>query len=220
MSKPARTALVTGAGRGLGREFVGQLLARGYHVLACQRDSAGAVPGAEVLRLDQGDDASIAALAAQLAGRRIDVLIHNAAIRGDVGGLPSLSRQDLLNVMSINVAGPLLLTQALIGQMPATGKVVFISSRAGSMTEGRDPDGDYAYCCSKAALNRAMVKLADDFPQIFMALHPGWVATDMGGPAAAISPAASVARLLPMIEAAGRSDSGSFRAFDGAAVDW
>lgn len=225
MSSSARTALVTGAARGLGRALCEALLAQGWQVIACVRTPRAAEPGGSdhgmhIERLDQGDPASIAALAERLSGRRLDLIVHNAAIRGDTGGLAGATMDDFLSVMQTNVAGPLLLTQALLGRMGPGGRVAFISSRAGSMAEGHDPDGDYAYCASKAALNRLVVKLADDHPQIFLALHPGWVRTDMGGPEAEIAPAASAGALLALIDAAGPEDSGTFRSHDGTPIRW
>lgn len=217
--------MVTGAGRGLGRALCDALLAEGWQVIACVRTphathSKAEDPRLQLEMLDQGDPASIAALAGRLSGLRLDLIVHNAAIRGDTGGLAGATMDDFLSVMQTNVAGPLLLTQALLRQMAPAGRIAFISSRAGSMAEGHDPDGDYAYCASKAALNRLVVKLADDHPQIFLALHPGWVRTDMGGPGAEITPAASAGALLTLIGAAGPEDSGTFRAHDGTPIRW
>ena len=224
MSSNDKVALVTGAGRGLGRALTTGLLARGWQVIACMRNPVAAAlpahPGLRAKVLDQGDPASVAALAASLAGQRLDLILHNAAIRGDTNGLPGFTAADFLQGMQVNVGGPLMLTQALIGQMPVDGRIAFISSRAGSMAEGRDPDGDYAYCASKAALNRLVVKLADDYPQTLLALHPGWVRTDMGGQGAEVDATDSAAALLDLIERAGPKDTGSFRAYDGSKVGW
>ena len=135
MSAAARCALVTGAGRGLGRALAEALLARGWRVIACLRDPAGAGPQhrsgeLRLCQLDQADEASIARLAEELAGERIDLLIHNAAIRGDAGGLATFSQTDFLQVMTVNVAGPLLLTRVLLPLLPATATAAFSSPAA------------------------------------------------------------------------------------------
>lgn len=156
---------------------------------------------------DQSDPASIQSAARAIPGIITHVL-HNAAIRGDTGGLATLTADHLAKVMGINVAGPLLLTQALLPVLAPDAILAFISSRAGSFTEGHDSDGDYAYCLSKAALNRAVAKLADDLPQRVLALHPGWIATDMGGPEAPEDPMDAARRILSLL--ARPPASGSF----------
>ena len=76
------------------------------------------------------------------------------------------------------------------------------------------------YQCPYRALNRAVVKLSHDYPQVFLTLHPGWMRTDMGGPGADIDAATGASGLIALIEAAGPADSGSFRAWDGTRVGW
>ncbi len=203
----ARRWAITGAARGLGLALVRDLSRRGEQVLALARDPArgAALPGVIWQTLDLADPASIATLPDRLAAQGdsapVDVLVHNAAIRGDTGGLASFSAADLAQVMAVNVAAPLLLTRALLPRVPAQGTIAFISSRAGSCSEGADPDGDYAYCLSKAALNRALCKLDDDLPQRCLGLHPGWITTDMGGAEAEEDPIAAAARLIDLLEA-------------------
>lgn len=216
------TVLVTGASRGLGGALADLYAAAGFRVIACMRQStAGALP------LDVADAASIAALGETLEGEPIDIVVNNAAIRGDTGGLVSLKTDDFLEVMRINALAPLLIARALRPNLRAARRPVLvnISSRAGSLAEGTidDDDGDYAYRCSKAALNMATVKLAQDFRAdgiAVIALHPGWVRTDMGGAEAAIDVAESAAGLKALIDAATMTESGSFRAYDGRAVAW
>lgn len=225
-AKARGLALLTGANRGIGREFVRQLPGAGYDVVACCRtpeamDISGFAGQISLLPLDVGDAGSVSRLAEALQGRAIDLLINNAAIRGTTGGLDDLDREGFLEVMAINVLGPLLVTRALLSHLRAgRGLVANISSRAGSMAEGADPEGDYAYKCSKAALNMATVKLADDTGLIVLALHPGWVKTDMGGADAEISAQDSVAGMVRLLAAVGPADSGSFRAYDGTPLAW
>jgi len=185
------------------------LAARGARVFALSRRPGPALPGVSHIAFDQSDEASIRRAAA-LVGGPVDRVIHNAAIRGDTGGLATFSAGDLAEVMQVNVAGPLLLTRALLPVLAPAASVAFISSRAGSFSEGHDPDGDYAYCLSKAALNRAVAKLADDLPWRVLAIHPGWIATDMGGPAAPEPAEAAAGRIVALLADDATPRSGSF----------
>jgi len=203
------TWLVTGAARGLGLCLTRHLSAAGARVFALSRHPGAELPGVTPIPYDQSDEASIHAAAAAVDAP-IDVVIHNAAIRGDTGGLATLTADHLAEVMRINVAGPLLLTRALLPILSPKATLAFLSSRAGSFTEGSDPDGDYAYCLSKAALNRAVAKLADDLPQRVLALHPGWIATDMGGPEAPDDPDEAAHRIVALIAGPACPPSGSF----------
>lgn len=218
--KQMGTVLITGASRGLGRALADLYAASGVRVIACLRQGAGET-------LDVSDAGSIAALGARLEGQPIDIVINNAAIRGDTGGLASLEAEDFLEVMRINALAPLLLARALRPNLVAGRRKVLvnISSRAGSLAEGTidDEDGDYAYRCSKAALNMATVKLAQDFQRdgiAVISLHPGWVRTDMGGAEASVDVAESAGGLKALIDAVTMAETGSFRAYDGRTVAW
>ena len=216
------TVLVTGASRGLGRALAELYAAAGFRVIACMRQ---AITGVEAL--DVADAGSIAALAERLKGQPIDIVVNNAAVRGDTGGLDTLETGDFLEVMRVNALAPLLLARALRPNLLAGGRrvLVNIGSRAGSLAEGTidDEDGDYAYRCSKAALNMATVKLAQDFRRdgiAVISLHPGWVRTDMGGAQAAVDVAESAAGLKALIDATTLAGTGSFRAYDGRTIAW
>jgi len=224
----ALTILVTGANRGLGRELACQFADRGHRVLAACRSTAGTdfrgLRGRiEPLELDLAKADSIEAAANRLAGRPVDIFVNNAAIRGATGGIDTLAPKDFAEVMAVNALGPLLLTRALRRNLMAGSRriVAMISSRAGSLAEGLDPDGDYAYRASKAALNIMTLKLAYDFPDLTCLLfHPGWVKTEMGGPEAELPPAEAAERLADLILTSTAADSGSFRAWDGTAIAW
>lgn len=222
-----RTVLITGASRGLGRELATLYAADGWRVIAGVRGQASFDGGIETQALDVSDPSSIAALAKALEGVALDVLINNAGIRGDTGGLSTLDGDDFVEVMRINALAPLLLARALRANLLAGESRVIanISSRAGSLAEGTldDDDGDYAYRCSKAALNMATVKLAQDLRKdgiAVLSLHPGWVKTDMGGDEARVPVATSAAGLKTMIDGADMADSGSFRSYDGRWISW
>ena len=214
------TVLITGASRGLGRALADLYAAAGFRVIACMRQGEGEA-------LDVSDAASIAALGERLKGQPIDIVVNNAAVRGDTGGLDTLETGDFLEVMRVNALAPLLLARALRPNLLAGGRKVLVNigSRAGSLAEGTidDEDGDYAYRCSKAALNMATVKLAQDFRRdgiAVISLHPGWVRTDMGGAEAAVDVAESAAGLKALIDATTLAGTGSFRAYDGRTIAW
>ncbi len=223
------TVLVTGAGRGLGRELVRQYAAGGWRVIACGRapPAGGFEPGVEFQPLDVADPASISALAARLAGRPLDVLVNNAAMRSPAAGLHRFAPDDFLDVLRVNTLGPVLVTRVLLANL-RLGRdpvVANISSRAGSMAEGLldDDDDDYAYRCSKAALNMATVQLARDLQSdgvTVLSLHPGWVKTDMGGPDAELAVEHSARGLRAIIDRAEMATSGAFRTFAGQTVQW
>lgn len=204
-----RAWLVTGAARGLGLCLVRHLSAQGARVYALSRHPGPDLPGVTHVPYDQADAASIHRAAGVVDGP-VTCVIHNAAIRGDTGGLAGLTADHLAQVMRINVAGPLLLTRALQPVLAPDATLAFISSRAGSFAEGHDPDGDYAYCLSKAALNRAVAKLADDLPVRVLALHPGWLRTDMGGPDAPEDPVGAARRIVDLLSGPRLPASGSF----------
>ncbi len=178
-SNTAETVLITGAGRGLGKALAALYAAKGWRVLCALRDPTHHDGPGEALLLDVADPASIAALGQSLESVPIDLVINNAGIRGDIGGLSTLEPQDFSEVMTVNALAPLLIARALHGNLLAGKRRILanISSRAGSLAEGivDDDDGDYAYRCSKAALNMATVLLARDFRRDGIAHEDGEV---------------------------------------------
>ncbi len=210
------TVLITGAARGLGARLCRDYATAGWQVIATARRPVDAGQRA----LDVGDETSIAALARELAGQPIDLLINNAAILGDTGGLASLRTADFLDVMRVNTLGPLLVFRAFLPNLLAGRRrlVANISSRVGTIA-GLDDDGDYAYRCSKAALNLATAKLAHDYGRqglTIVAIHPGWVGTDMGGPNAPLTVAESSAGVMSVLDRVTAADGGKLFAHDGA----
>ncbi len=227
--EPTGTVLITGAGRGLGLELARQYARAGWRVVACGRafPADGFEKDVEFQSLDVADPASIHALAERLAGRSINVLVNNAAVRSSVPGLDALEAKAFLDVIGANTLAPILMARALLPNLRLAARPVVanISSRAGSMTEGLldDDDDDYAYRCSKAALNMATVQLARDLQAegiAVLALHPGWMKTDMGGPEAVLPTEFSARGLCDVIDRASIEISGSFLTFDGKRVGW
>ena len=226
-------AVVTGAGRGLGLEFVRQLAAQGANVVGTVRKPSEALAalGVEVLTLDVGDPASIADFGSKIAERfdRVDLLVNNAGINS--GGVPKgkknvrwgdLEPDGVLQMVRINGMGPVLVTQALQRQLQAGSKVLSISSWLGSVG-AKQAGGNYGYCASKTTLNMLGRAMAFDLAPsgvICVLGNPGWVRTDMGGERADLTPEESVAGLLQVMERATPADAGRFLAWDGTEVPW
>jgi NAD(P)-dependent dehydrogenase (short-subunit alcohol dehydrogenase family) len=230
----ARHALVTGANRGIGLEFVRQLLARGDRVVAACRHPgratalntlAGEYPGRlRVLPLDVAQEKSRAELVRELplVCERLDLLVNNAGVLHSGERFGQLSQASLEDSLRVNALGPLLVTEALAPTLADGARVANVSSMMSSLAtrqEFRSP----GYCMGKAAQNMATVQLAHALrPRgiVVLALCPGWVQTDMGGEGAQITPAQSVEGLLRVIDAAGPDDSGRFVDWRGEAMAW
>ena len=198
-----RTALVTGANRGIGLAVCRQLAGRGLRVFLTGRDGAATRDAATALRsegldvldaaLDVRREDAAALLAERLrqAGVRVDVLVNNAAVYPE-GSLLEAPAEAFREAIATNFAGALWTCRAFVPAMLAAGygRVVNVSSDYGSFGAGLE--GPAAYSLSKAALNALTVKLAAAVSGDVKvnAAHPGWVRTRMGGPESFRSPAA------------------------------
>lgn len=120
-------ALVTGAGRGIGRAVALALVERGWSVVAAIRDPAAAPPGTSAERLDVADGASIAALAARWSGP-LDLLVNNSGV-----ALDGFDAEVVRATLAVNLLGALALTDALLPFVPDGGRVVMVSSGLGEL---------------------------------------------------------------------------------------
>jgi len=215
------TVVVLGASRGIGLEFVKQYRDAGERVIATARDDAGLARlralGATALRLDVADAPSIAGLAWQLDGEKIDIALYVAGVisRHDAHTPPTHVEFD--RVMHTNVLGAM---QAIPQVAPlvevAQGRFAFISSQMGRIAEV-GASGCWTYRVSKAALNMAVASAQSAYPQaILVAMSPGWVQTDMGGPGATLGVEASVAAMRGAIDRLTPADRGAFLDHDGS----
>jgi NAD(P)-dependent dehydrogenase (short-subunit alcohol dehydrogenase family) len=232
-----RRSLVTGANRGLGLEFVRQLLARGDRVVATCRHPgkatalnalAGEHPGRlHVLPLDVADPRAIAELQRELLlladdGERLDLLVNGAGVLHSGERFGSVSAVNLDDSFRTNAMGPFLLTQALAPRLADGARVANITSQLGSIAN-TTRFGTPSYDISKAAQNMATALLAAALRErgiLVVALHPGWVQTDMGGAGATVTPQDSVAGLLRVIDRLKAADSGRFLDWRGQSLPW
>ncbi|KQT09290.1 SDR family oxidoreductase [Ramlibacter sp. Leaf400] len=212
--------LVLGASRGIGLEFARQYRAAGDNVVATARDAAGLQKlkdlGARPLQLDVADPASVGGLAGALRGEKFDVALYVAGVYSTAGATTPPTQQDFDLVMRTNVLGAM---QAipLVGPLveAAGGRFVFITSGMGHIS-GTHSSFGWLYRASKAALNMAVRAASHDHPRaVLVAMSPGWVQTDMGGPGAPLTAAQSVASMRRAIAGLAPGQSGSFLDHDG-----
>ena len=152
----------------------------------------------------------------------LHLLINNAGVLRGGERFGQVVPADLDASFHTNAAGPFLLTQALAPRLADGGVVANISSEVGSIglrQEFRTP----SYAIGKAAQNMATSLLAQALSArhvTVVALHPGWVRTDMGGQNAALSVEESAAGLLHVIDRLTPDDSGSFLDWQGQSLPW
>lgn len=226
------SVLITGSNRGLGLEFVRQYQADGWRVYACCRNPAqaealnalaGEAATTTVHALDVSDFGAIEALARELSGEAIDVLLNNAGVFGDGSPLGHVNYEVFRSTLEINSLAPLRMVECFLPHVEAgeQRKIVNVTSKMGSISDNTS-GGRYAYRASKAALNMINRSLAHDLGgrATTIVLHPGWVATDMGGPSAPLKPTEACAQMREVIAGLSLADSGKFFNFDGGHLPW
>lgn len=182
-------AILTGHSRGLGAAICETLLARAIPVLAIARnlnaDLAQRFPELQQVALDLADLEALAhwlqghAVSSFLAGSRTALLINNAGVVAPVGPLPAQQVEDVARAVSINVAGPLMLSAAFAAAAPAGAdkRILHVSSGAARSAY----PGWSVYCATKAALDQhARAATMDEVSRLrICSLAPGVIDTDM-----------------------------------------
>ena len=232
-----RRIVITGATRGIGLEMTRQLIAQGHTVYGTARnpDSADALREAGpagILQLDLADRDSITAFGAALAAETdaIDALVNNAGITSNDLGVNrrecnpwQVDPDIVLRETDINAMGPMLITREVIGLLEAGENPVVMntSSQLGSMIIGAAMPFDVAYNVSKAAVNMVTVMSAATNKNVcFVALHPGWVKTDMGTDAAEMEVPVAAGAIVESLLGLTIADSGRFIRWDGTDHPW
>lgn len=223
-----RVALITGANRGIGLELARQLKEAGARVIATHRgDDSEPLDELNVERI-AGVDVCSAEVGARLkAGlealgvQSLDMLINNAGllIRDELG---AVDYEGVRRQLEVNTLGPLRVSESLLSYLSEGSVIANISSRMGSI-EDNTSGGFYGYRASKCALNAVTKSLALDLAPrgvSVIALHPGFVQTDMTGGRGLIGPAESASGLLKRISMSSEERTGTFWHMDGNALPW
>jgi NAD(P)-dependent dehydrogenase (short-subunit alcohol dehydrogenase family) len=222
--KKQKTALVTGANKGIGFEVARELARMGFRVFLGARNAKAGRAAAEKLQgegevmfleIDISNEKSIAGAVDELARRseHLDVLINNAGILLDEDKSALTLTPDIFEkTLRTNTLGPWLVAAAFApllkkGREP---RIVNVSSGGGQLEDGADGWAP-AYCVSKTALNGVTVQLAAALPKFAVnSVCPGWVRTDMGGENATRSVAEGAGTIVWLATAAPHDLTGKF----------
>lgn len=238
MSDPARTALVTGANKGLGFEIARRLAVAGLRVWLGARDPALGESAAARLRDTGGDvrfiridllDPAVIAAAADMIGANggaLDVLVNNAGIVSKGDGPPGKADPAAVRrAFDTNFFGTLAVVQAMLPLLrrSASALIVNHSSSIGSLTHQADPNWVYAqvkpigYAAAKASLNMLTIQLAAELRDEGIAVNsvnPGLVRTDLNGRTRGVPVEEGAAPAVEMI-LSGDGRTGTFVGPDG-----
>ena len=225
-------ALITGANRGIGLALVKAYANRRDKVFATARATSDRTEldafmqahpkWVEVLEMDVSDPAEIGRVRRKLEAEPIDILINNAGMSGpDRQSATDMDFDGLTETLGVNTIARLRVANAFLPNVQAAkGKIITLSSRMGATGASSD---SLAYRVSSQAVNRLMRALATELkPQGIPVLivHPGWVKTDMGGEGAQLTPEASAAQLLKLIDKFDIASTGRFLAWNGKELAW
>ncbi len=189
-----KTALVTGANKGIGLEVVKQLLLLNFRVILASRNEERGLEAINKLKkytdnlffvqMDVGDEESVKRAASEVRSMnfRLDVIINNAGILLDSKSINEVSPEIILTTLNINTVGPILVIQNFLSLVNEKARIINVSSGLGSFGEM----SDYApiYSISKAALNAVTKQFSFSLAEKNISVNsvsPGWVRTDMGG---------------------------------------
>jgi len=224
-----KTALIIGASRGLGLGLVQRLSEDGWRVTATVRNpqQPGAladVPTVRIEQLEMNDTAQLDGLKQRLGGEVFDLVFINAGVMGPLPqDLESVSTEQVGELFMTNAVAPIRVARRLAGQLrEGSGVLAFMSSILGSVAI---PDGGELclYKASKAALNSMINSFVVELQRpdlCVLAMHPGWVKTDMGGENAEIDVHTSTQGMLKQIKANSGNGGLRFINYKGEALTW
>ena len=235
MESEYRVAFVSGANRGIGFGLTSEMVQQGCKVVAGYRDEtrskkllAEAEKHGNVLpvKVDVtiADDLKNLYQFIENQFGYLNILVNSAGVKiNESAQFNELDWQDVARSLEVNVGGPLMTSQALypLLQKGKEKKIINISSQMGSiqLADG----GMTSYRVSKAALNMLTRNQAIEYKKDGIAVvivHPGWVRTDMGGPAAPMTAAESARKIFKIIEMISLSKTGEFISVTGDTIPY
>ncbi len=230
--------IITGANRqkGIGLALVKTFHDHNWSVIGTYRDKKTSQPllsladnhtDIHALKLDVTSDESVAVFVKNLKKitQSINVLVNNAGIDESKGDMTTAPISQLEKQMQVHAIGPVRLTQALLPflgkakKKPA--KVAVISSQLGTISSVSTSYTHYAPC--KTAVNALVRQMGASLRNkniSMFSLHPGWVATDIGGHSAPLSSQESATGLYQVINSSDLNDAVTFRDYQGNALEW
>jgi len=167
----------------------------------------------------------------------LNLLINNAGLLPANRDLQSVTAQDMRDAFETNCIAPLFLSKAFLpliqkaaekdattGKSVSKAAIIQMSTAVASIEENSG-GSTYAYRCSKSALNMSMKSLSVDLenmglPILVMAMHPGWVLTDMGGPNAQITTETCCTTMIQTLCGLSEKDHGTFLRYNNTGIKW
>ena len=247
-----RSILITGCNRGLGLGLVKHLIKvpqPPQHIFATCRDVNKAreltalaqeskhihIIEIDLVNIDKYKEV-VQTVSEKVGEAGLNVLFNNAGTSPKFSRLGFVKPDQLTNTYFVNAVVPIVLTKAFLPLLKTASKnfedkskmsvnrsaVINMSSLLGSITDNSQ-GGQYAYRCSKAALNAATKSMSIDLKEdgiLVACLHPGWVRTDMGGSNAPMDVDTSVSNILRTLGSLTEERTGCFIQHDGGSLPW
>jgi NAD(P)-dependent dehydrogenase (short-subunit alcohol dehydrogenase family) len=227
-----KSALIIGASRGLGYALAAEYLAQGWQVTATVRgagrtglhDLARSSGGRLVVEtVDITVPQEVAALHDRLARMTFDLLFVNAGVtNGPEETIADVSTDTFVRLMVTNALSPMRVIEILQDLVTPDGAIAVMSSGQGSIANNTK-GGFEVYRASKSALNQLMRSFAARHagdPRTLLLIAPGWVQTDLGGPAAPLTIGQSIPGVVDTIEAQAGQGGLQYLDYQGETVRW
>ena len=245
---PFKSVFITGCNRGIGLEFVKQLLSlsdppekvfatcRSLEKASDMKKLAAVHSNVHMIELDVNNleeiNQAVSEVERKLEGRGLNLLFNNAGVM-DRSTVDQVTAEGMMNVYKTNVVAPLMLTKALLPllrlaasqsrKQDSTKPVIANMSTFLASITNNTRGTLYPYRASKVAVNMVTKSLSVDLAAdgiMAVALHPGWVKTDMGGSKAPVTVEQSVQGLMTVMASMDDTKTGGFFDFSGQALPW